>query len=171
MQSNHKYIAHEYRNLLVAFMAEMLMLFKFDEKLNFLYTVAANDNESAASTLMKEQVTILLNANCWIKLIILLMNARASNQITNTLPMNMLDGSMLFKFDQRLNFTYIVAANDNESVTSTQMKELVIILLNVNCWIKLIADHIRLKNYLCCIFLASSMQCRQLQSSSKGLHF
>jgi len=60
------------------------------------------------------------------------MNARASNQITNTLPMNMLDGSMLFKFDQMLNFTYIVAANVNESVTRTLMKEQVILLLNVN---------------------------------------
>jgi len=36
--------------------------------------------------------------------------------------MNMLDGSMLFKFDQKLNFTYIVAANDNENVTRTQNK-------------------------------------------------
>ena len=46
--------------------------------------------------------------------------------------MNMLDGSMLFKFDQMLNFTYIVAANENESVTRTLMKEQVILLLNVN---------------------------------------
>jgi hypothetical protein len=62
------------------------MLFKFDEKLNFTYKVAANDNESVI------QVTILLNANCWIKLIaghiLLNMNDRASNQITNMLPMN-----------------------------------------------------------------------------------
>jgi hypothetical protein len=68
-------------------MAEMLMLFKFDEKLNFTYIVAANDNESVTSTLMKEQV-IMLNANRWIKLIaghiLLNMNARACNQITNT---------------------------------------------------------------------------------------
>jgi len=61
------------------------------------------------------------------------MNARASNQITNSLPMNMLDDCMLFKFDEKLNFTHIVAANDNESVASTLMKKQVIILLNVNC--------------------------------------
>ena len=33
------------------------------------------------------------------------------------LPMNMLDDRMLFKFDEKLNFTYIVAANDNECYT------------------------------------------------------
>ena len=31
--------------------------------------------------------------------------------------MNMLDDRMLFKFDEKLNFTYIVAANDNECYT------------------------------------------------------
>jgi len=77
------------------------------------------------------------------------MNARASNQITNTLPMNMqvafmAEMLMLFKFDEKLNFTFIVAANDNESVTSTLMKEQVTILLNANCWIKVIAGHILL---------------------------
>ena len=43
---------------------------------------------------------------------------------------------MLFKFDDTLNFTYIVAANDNDSVTSTLMEEQVIICLtsSIECW-------------------------------------